>query len=292
MVRSSIHRCMSESSESTPWWGAVSLDRYTGGEWHIGPSTLWVYRSSRDWRVVHRPSTDPVAADPMAQRSDVTVPLPEDAMTAVLDAEEEGLATHRFSVRRTSASVALRPALADRPVVARPEHPLSVLPEEVVTLYVSTPLWVRIELVESERRLTEVPSHRMSDTWFGPSTREGTLCYATRTAGRLHLDRLPRRLHRALTPLKVRNTAAEPLSLERVQLPAPHLSLYATPDDALWTEAVTMTHREKDTGAAVQIREGPPADVDEAERMQEPREPSKHNLFTSTFSAFGALFGP
>jgi hypothetical protein len=240
---------------------------------------------------VHRPSTDPVTADPMAQRSDVTVPLPEDAMTTVLESEDEALATNRYSVRRTRGDVALRPALADRPVVSRPEHPLSVLPDEAVTLYLSTPLWVRIELVESGRRLTEVPSHRMSDTWFGPSTREGTLCYATRTVGRLHLDRLPLRLHRALTPLKVRNTATEPLSLERVQLPAPHLSLYATPDDALWTEAVTMTHREKDVGATVQIRDGPPSDADEAEQMQEPREPSKQNLITSTFSAFGALFG-
>ena len=282
---------MSESSAPIPWWGTFSLEEYTGGEWHIGPSTLWVYRSSRDWRVVHRPSTDPVTADPMAQRSDATVPLPEDAMTTVLESEDEALATNRYSVRRTRGDVALRPALADRPVVSRPEHPLSVLPDEAVTLYLSTPLWVRIELVESGRRLTEVPSHRMSDTWFGPSTREGTLCYATRTVGRLHLDRLPLRLHRALTPLKVRNTATEPLSLERVQLPAPHLSLYATPDDALWTEAVTMTHREKDVGATVQIRDGPPSDADEAEQMQEPREPSKQNLITSTFSAFGALFG-
>jgi hypothetical protein len=251
-----------------------------------------VYRSSRDWRVVHRPSTDPVAADPMAQRSAVTVPLAEEAMTAVLDSEDEALMTNRYSVRRTSESIALRPALADRPVVSRPEHPLSVLPDEDVTLYLSTPLWVRVELVESERRLTELPSHRMSDTWFGPSTREGTLCYATRTAGRLRLDQLPLRLHRALTPLKVRNTAAEPLLLERVQLPAPHLSLYVTPDDALWTEAVTMTHRERDAGATVQIKEGPPADVEEAERMHEPRESGKQNLITSTFSAFGALFGP
>ena len=283
---------MTESSEPTPWWGTVSIEEYTGGEWHIGPSTLWVYRASRDWRVVHRPSTDSGTADPMAQRSDVTVPLPDDAMAAVLDAEEETLTTHRYSVRRTRGSVALRPALADRPVVARPEHSLSVLPDEAVTLYLSTPLWVRIELVESERRLTEVPSLQMSDTWFGASTRDGTLCYATRTAGRLHLDRLPRRLHRALTPLKVRNTTAEPLALERVQLPAPHLSLYVTPDDALWTEAVTMTHRQTEAGATVQIKEGPPADVDEAERMQTPREPSKQGLITSTFSAFGALFGP
>jgi len=284
---------MTDSSSSpVPWWGAVSLEPYTGGEWHVGPTTLWVHRSTHDWRVVVRPSTDPATVDPMAQRSDRTVPAAEETMTAVLEAESDDLTTTRYSVQDTDESVALRPALADRPVVTRPEHPLSVLPSEKVTLYLSTPLWVRVELVESARRLTEVPSHRMSDTWFGPSTREGTLCYATRTAGRLRLDRLPRRLHRAITPLTVRNRTAEPLALERIQLPVPHLSLYVTPGDTLWTDPVTMTHREKGAGAAVQIREGPPSDRTDAEPIQAPREQEKHGLFTSTFSAVGALFGP
>jgi hypothetical protein len=228
----------------------------------------------------------------MAQRSGATVPVADDAMSAVLEADDDELTTHRFSVQDTDESVALRPALADRPVVTRPEHPLSVLPDEAVTLYLSTPLWVRIELVESGRRLTEMPSHRMSDTWFGPSTREGTLCYATRTAGRLQLDRLPRRLHRALTPLTVRNQTAEPLALERIQLPVPHLSLYVTVDDAIWTDPVTMTHRTKGEGAAVQVREGPPSERPEADSIQAPREDTRHGLFTSTFSAVGALFGP
>lgn len=283
---------MNASSEAPiPWWGEVTLDVYKGGQWEIGPSTIWVYRSSHDWRVVSRPSTDPVTADPMAERSSVTVPVEVDEMTAVLEAEDDNLHTNRYSVRATNETVALRPALADRPVVARPEHPLSVLPGESVTLYLSTPLWVRVVLVDSDRQLLEVPSHRMSDTWFGPSTREGELCYATRTAGRLRLDKLPLRLHRALTPLQIRNRAQDALALERVQLPAPHLALYRTADDVLWTEAVTMTRREGDDGADVRVKDGPPSDVGEATPLQAPRTPSKQGLFTSTFSAFGSLFG-
>lgn len=284
---------MSDSStEPTPWWGPASLSPYTGGEWQVGPTTLWVYRSSHDWRVVVRPSTDPVAADPMAQRSGATVPVDDATLDAVLAATSDERTTHRFGVQDTDESVALRPALADRPVVTRPEHALSVLPGEAVTLYLSTPLWVRVELVESGRRLIEVPSHRMSDTWFGPSTQEGSLCYATRTAGRLRLDQLPLRLHRALTPLTVRNQTAEALALERIQLPVPNLSLYVTGDDAIWTDPVTMIHRTKGEGAAVQIRAGPPDERPEADPMQTPREESRHGLFTSTFSAVGALFGP
>ena len=130
----------------------------------------------------------------------------------------------------------------------------------------------------------------MSNTWFSPSTVDGEFCYATRTAGRIRLENVPRRYHRAVTPLRIRNTAEDALALERVQLPVEHLALYTTPTNMLWTQAVTMTRSENREGADVQIRSGPPSDAKTAELIQEPRKTDKRGLFTSTFSAVGALF--
>lgn len=279
-------------TEPRPWWGTFSLDEETAGRWEVGPATLWLYRLASEWRLFYQPSSDPATTDSMVNRSDVTVPLPESDRMALLDTEDPSLQVNRYSVRRTEAQISLQPALADRPVISRPEHPLHVPPDESVTLYLSTAVWVRIERVESERLLHEVPSFRMSDTWFGASTIEGEFCYATRTAGRLRLDSLPRRYHRAVTPLRIKNTAEDTLTLERVQLPVQHLALYVTPTHQLWTQAVTMTRAEGREGAGVQIRSGPPTDAEEAELIQEPRKTDKKGLFTSTFSAVGALFGP
>lgn len=276
--------------EPTPWWGSVSLDVETGGRWAVGPSTLWLYRTDREWRVIHRPSPNAGAADPMANRSDRTAPLPMEEITPLLDADEDTLHTSRYSFGETEPRISVQPALADRPVVSRPEHPLYVPPDESVTLYLSTALWIRITLPDSDRRLQEVPSFRMSDTWFGASTVDGEFCYATRTAGRLRLEHLPRRFHRAVTPLRIRNTAPDPLALERVQLPVQHLALYTTPNHQFWTQAVTMTRSADQDGANVQVRSGPPADAHEAELLQEPRESTRKGLFTSTFSAVGTLF--
>ncbi|WP_198598620.1 hypothetical protein [Salinibacter altiplanensis] len=277
--------------EPPPWWGTVSLDVETGGRWAVGPSTLWLYRTDREWRIIHRWSSPPEAPDPLADRSEVTVPLPEDELADVLDTEdEETLHTNRYSFGETDPRISLQPALADRPVVSRPEHPLYVPPDESVTLYLSTALWIRIVLPDSDRKLQEIPSFRMSDTWFGATTTDGEFCYATRTAGWLRLDRLPRRLHRAVTPLRIRNTAPDPLALERVQLPVQHLALYTTPTHQLWTQGVTMTRSAAQEGADIQVRSGPPADADEAELLQERRESAKRGLFTSTFSAVGTLF--
>lgn len=278
-------------SDPTPWWGTYTLDEGEGGCWHIGPSTLWLYRSATDWRVLHRLSRDPTATDPMVNRSEVELPVPEAEMAEMLEVEDEEIHTSRYSFQQTESRIVLEPVLADRPIVSRPEHPLYVPTGESVTLYLSTPLWVRIELEESERQLQEVPSHRMSDTWLGASTLEGELCYATRTAGRLRLDQLPVRLHRAITPLYIRNRADDSLLLERVQLPAEHLSLYRTPDEYLWTNAVSMNRITGTEGASVTIEKGPPKDVRGAKRVQEPRKETKAGLFTSTFRTVGAFFG-
>jgi len=285
-----------ESTETTdepePWWGPVTLDEDTGGRWDIGPLTLWLYRSAQEWRVIHRPLPDAATADPMLNRSRVTVPVSDDELTALYETNDDNdeLRISRYSFRRTEPQSFLRPALADRPVVSRPEHPLFVPPDESVTLYLSTPLWVRVELAESERLLQEVPCYRMSDTWFGATTVDGELCYATRTAGRLRLSNVPRRYHRAVTPLRVKNTAKDALALERVQLPVQHLALYRTPTDQLWTQGVTMTRSEDREGANVQVRSGPPADAEDATRIRDPRETSRKGLFMSTFSAVGTLF--
>lgn len=277
--------------EATPWWGTFSLAEETGGRWEVGPSTLWLYRTAQEWRILHRPTADPATTDPMVNRSSTTVPVPEADMDAILETEDDDLQMSRYSFRRTGNRVTLHPVLADRPVVSRPEHPLYVPPDESVTLYLSTAVWIRIALDESDRLLREVPSYRMSDTWFGPSTVEGEFCYATRTAGRLRLDTLPRRLHRAVTPLQIKNEASEALALERVQLPVEYLALYKTPTNTLWTQAVTMTHTEGREGAGVQIRRGAPADATDAELLREPRESDKRGLFTATFSAVGTFFG-
>ena len=55
-------------------------------------------------------------------------------------------------------------------------------------IYVSTPLWVRVDVHDPPQFLQEIPVIRPSDTWFGPSTREGELGYAGRTHGRLNFE--------------------------------------------------------------------------------------------------------
>jgi hypothetical protein len=280
----------SSEDELTPWWGDFEIDVDRGGRWDVGPSTLWLYRTEREWRVIYRPGLSTGEPDPLAHNSQATVPAPADEFEEMFAEDDKDLQISRHGFSQTQGAIGLEPALADRPVVSRPENPMHVPAGETMTLYVSTPLWMRVVL-PGDRLLTEVPSHRMSDTWFGTSTVEGELCYATRTSGRSRLESLPVRLHRAVTPLKVKNSANDSLLLERVQLPVRHLSLYRDASDALWTDPVRMNRAEGAEGADVQIRTGAPQEAEKSKRIQTARDESKRGLFTSTFGAFGALFG-
>lgn len=270
----------------TEWWGSFELEEGRGGRWQIGPCTLWLYRTANEWRVLSQSENDPLASG-----SRVEVPASEAKTGEVIRDEGGAWTVSRYSFRQTAPRIALRPALADRPVIVRPENPLFIPSGEEVTLYVSTPLWVQVELEASGKLLHEQPAYRPSDTWFGPSTQEGELCYASRTSGRFRLENLPLRMHRAVTPLVVRNSATEALNLERVQIPTVHLALYRSADSYLWTQAVTLDRTEGAEGATVDIKRGAPREVKDATRIHAPRQEAKKGLMVSTFQALGAFFG-
>ena len=94
---------------------------------------------------------------------------------------------------------------------------------------------------------------RPSDTWFGPSTLEGELCYESKTAVRFNLDNVPRRPHRAISVVRIRNRTDTQLSLERLKIPLPNLSLFGTEDGQLWTESITLERDEDGENATVKL---------------------------------------
>lgn len=273
-----------------PWWGPYTVPVQQMYHWHLGALHSWMLRDAHEWRVAWE-----AGRDPLHDANTCEGPMAVDEAAFSWSDPPDAYTLARYSMHATEATLRVQPALADRALVVRPEHPISIPPDEAITLFVSTPLWMRILVHEREHQLLEMPTVRLSDTWFGASTRAGELCYAARTTGRLHLDNVPRRPHRAITPIRIRNQARDTLLLERVQMPATHLALYETDEAVLWTQALTL-EREANRGAtgpaaAVHIRPGAPPEAEGATRLTEPREPVRRNLFVSTFSAVGALFG-
>lgn len=234
--------------------------------------SLWAERLEGEWRLAWESHSDRTDTG-----VDVELPCPTTDLMAMDTAA-------RFAVSGEGGTIYLSPKLADRPVVSQPERPFYLPAKEAVDVYIGTPLWLSIALEEGGRALEDLPILRPSDTWFGPDTRTGEICYASRTACRLRLADVQRKPHRALTRVTIRNEADHELFLERIKLPVQVLSLYQAEDSSMWTEDIELRHLQNEELAAVRVTDGAPRAVENKERLCPPRQVSVGNLVVRAFS--------
>ena len=253
---------------SDAWWGETEIGEDGCVRWRVGPLEMFLRRTSREWNLAYR--WLPEAPE-----------QPDWEVSRDLEFPEE-LGQERFLFAGTESTVRVEPALADRAVVTSPRVPLYLPPGEETVLYVCSPLWLR--LTAEGQTLRELVVQRPSDTWFGPSTQEGELCYAARTRAVLDSANLHLQARRAATPVRILNRAGTPLPLEWLKLPVPYLSLYQGPDGRAWTDAVTLERSEPSEMARVRIRRGPPPSIGEAERLSRPRERREGGVVMQVFS--------
>jgi hypothetical protein len=258
------------STDRFSWRDVYRLETGKTGHWQIGPFRMWARRHPREWFVSF-------AREPDSLRDTGSVQIPGRT-------EPEGnLTSRRFGVREPPAEIRLTPGLAERPVVTTPEEPFLLAPKEETTLYVSTPVWIGVEVGEPPVKLLDEASRRPSDTWFGESTRTGELCYATRTRATLERANLPARVHRALSVVHIRNRVGSLLGVEKLKLPAPNMSLFLDSDGHLWTEELTLDRIEEGRVAAVVLASGPPASAGDVDRVAGPRKKLEKGFLDRTF---------
>lgn len=198
--------------ETASLWRERRLPEGARAGWRIGPLRLWLERRQGDWRMSRLAGRD--ALDSSQGDLPGEPPLDED------------LVVDRWVGGAADDGVRLRPLLPDRAVVYRPQQPVFVLAGEEARAFVSVPLWLEVELLPSGRRMAAGPCHRPSDTWFGPDTLQGELCYASRTTLRLNRDELPDYPHRAVCAITILNRAADALAINRLRLPTDLLGLH------------------------------------------------------------------
>jgi hypothetical protein len=261
---------LTKSGGRFSWRDVRHIETGSGVHWELGPLRLWAYRDAREWTLCFERGED-------ALSDFVSVEAPPNT-------EPAGEATTlRFGFKKSPAVIRLTPALAKRPVVVTPEEPFSLPPKEETTLYISTPVWIGVEVGDPPVRLLEEASHRPSDTWFGRSTRDGELCYATRTRATLELAELPIRVHRAVSVVRIVNRAGSALEIEKIKLPAPFMSLFVDAGGHLWTEEVSLTREQDGELASVDVGTGPPAAVVGAEQLGGAQKTMGRGILDRTF---------
>lgn len=259
-----------EESALKPWWLPQTLAPNQRWQCGIGPLSVYLERRQEDWFLAW--DTQEELLEPQKVISEAWRQLPE------------GLVQSRYVFRRAPTQFCLKPRLLDRPLVVRTHQPVKVPPGESITFYISSPVFVVVELLNPATFLEELVTVRLSDTWFGPSTREGELCYAAKTHARNSREEVPLRSHRAITPVTIRNRSEQLLAIEKLSIPLPFLAVYGLDDGSLWTDPVTLEHSHNEALAKLELG----SRTDAGAALSQARIPGHSNrlvrAFTSIFS--------
>lgn len=258
--------------KSTVWWGTFKLDENQIRFWEVGSLLLGIERLTHEWRIASDSKNDP-------ELSDIKVNVEE-----CPEFSKDNLHFSRFVFNKTKPTITLTPTVADRPQVSHAEKPFYIPPNEHITIYVSSPAWVRIETNDPSTLLGDVPTVRQSDTWYGPNTREGELCYASRTFCRTNFEEIPIRPNRVISPVIIYNHENAPLLIDHLSLPLPFLSVYVDENGNLWTEEIVIKN-ELHHKHVIKQGKGAPHIAPTSKLISPPRMPLKpHNLITMFYS--------
>lgn len=175
------------------------------------------------------------------------------------------------------------PALPTRPILARPQHAIQIAPHTDLRFFVSIP--INLQLYQGQEKpqlLADIPIKPLSDTWFGDPF-NGELCYLVRTRAVRHLEEVAKELYRTLTEVTVRNETEEPFLLQRIHVPAAHLSIYATEASQLWTESLRYVYHGDDHPLQISPSHGIPSTPKGLKLLNGAREKLDKNLIHRTF---------
>lgn len=254
------------------WWGTLQVPKDNSFLLNSATFILAVEHKAQEW-CIH-----------VKRESDVNVDESDKDFTHLIGEFSPVYCgdVSRYIVNGSANALEIKPSLADRPVVCRPKSPITIVPGASVVIYLNTPLWLTIGVAGKKYSLLkEVATQRLSDTWFGASTREGELCYASQTVGRLDIDKLPFRVQRAITPLRIENQAKNDLIFERIALPVPSLSLFSTKSGQLWTQDVSLVREDDGDFAKLKLGSSQP----DSSLINGPRVDLGHGQLVRAFSA-------
>jgi hypothetical protein len=268
--------------QPSSWWGRHTTLSDRTDFWQIGPLKMWLqsspYRMNIRWSYGGDFLDGHVRSVPGSkdlQGNSIDTPFDSQSITCAYGLNNQG-------------EVILSPTLPDRAVVVRLSEAMSVLPGEEVTFYMIVPLWLRLELSEGAKLLHEIPTFRLSDTWFGPMSNLGSLCYANSSVLYLDLRQVPLRPHCVITAITVRNLGVDSLKLERLNIPFPRLSLFYSQRTGFWTDKLTLERRDDNEMASLKLDRQPPAEASPTQFVTGPRQSGAES--SSVVRAFSAIF--
>jgi len=237
--------------EQSQWWGHFLIEEEQSRFFKIGDIVLCLDRYDHEWRIT---------------------------------SYREGEQPFKTFAAQASNEIVLKPTLPDRALLTPLDRPFYISAGETLSVYISAPVWIRIEAGNPPILLDELPTETLADTWFGKNTLIGELCYASQTYCSPRVEDLPRHTTRVTIPLLISNRSRGTLILHELKIPLPELSIYSDNQQYLWTEQLNI-YQENQDDIETTVLKGPPKNMDEIQLLSPPRLGLKSGL-KDLFSPF------
>lgn len=234
------------------WWGDFSIGDEQSRFFKIGNVVICLDRYNNEWNITtHREGEQPFKS---------------------------------FSAQAANR-ITLKPVLPDKPILCKLDRPLYIPSGESIQLYISAPVWIRIEAGTAATVIDEIPTEVLPDTWFGNNTRDGELCYANRYPCSPYLDDLIRDTTSITIPFLITNQTKSTMLIETLKVPLNNLSIYRDAENSFWTEQLHLRHDDKNPVLIDPIVQGVMKTLKTPERISQARLPLKQKLH-SLFNPF------
>lgn len=190
----------------------------------------------------------------------------------------------RWAHKNGSTEVAIKPVFPDKPLVVHSEYSLKISPETEIQIYTRIPVWVRILLADNDYQLIELPSVKLSRTWFGIET-EGELCYHAKTKARRDLSNVDKKPYLVSCPIKIVNKSSEELTFSHFCFRVERLSMFLH-ENELWADETQIIYQGEDLHSEVIMTGKLHKGITKKQLLTKPRKQIHKSLATRTFKRF------
>ena len=190
----------------------------------------------------------------------------------------------RWAHKNSSAEVSILPAFPDKPLVVHSEYSLKISPETEVQIYTRIPIWIRISFNHNKYQLIELPTVKLSRTWFGTPI-EGELCYHAKTKARRDLSHVDKKPYLVSCPIKIINKSSEELTFSNFCFRVERLSMFYH-EDELWSDETQIIYQGEDLHSEVIMTGKLHKNITKKQLLTKPRKQIHKSLATRTFKRF------
>ena len=241
-------------------WGKT----ITGGSgqtenFHVGDLSLWVRRTD-----------DEVWIGYLHEEGEKTEPEPP-----------EDLSWQRWALNDLQGDLKVVPVFPDLPIVVNSDYQLKVSPGNNIQIFTRIPVWLRLVHGKEETVLTEMPTVKLSRTWFGTPI-EGELCYWATTKARRSLDHVEPLPYMVSCPIQITNRTEEELSFEKFCFRVERLKIFLVGEE-LWADETRITYQGEEQNSEITMSGSLPKGIKKGKMISDPRKPIQKSLATRTF---------